>query len=93
MTDKDYYLLPFDFTEISGKEVLVNELGDMIISPKGTVQKIVDRALPKDDLYKSLVANFFISEQIVPPLAEIYAERLREKKGFWNRGQDFISLF
>ena len=82
MTEKEYYLLPFDFTEISGKEVLVNELGDMIISPKGTVQKIVDRSLPKDDLYKSLVANFFISEQIVPPLAEIYAERLREKKRF-----------
>lgn len=82
MTDKEYYLLPFDFTEISGKEVLVNELGDMIISPKGTVQKIVNRSLPKDDLYKSLVANFFISEQIIPPLAEIYAERLREKKRF-----------
>lgn len=82
MTDKSYYLLPFDFTEISGKEVLVNELGDMIVSPKGTVQKIVDRSLPKDDLYKSLVANFFISEQIIPPLTEIYAERLREKKRF-----------
>lgn len=82
MTEKPYYLLPFDFTEISGKEVLVNELGDMIISPKGTVRKIVDRTLPKDDLYKSLVSNFFISEQIIPPLMEVYAERLREKKRF-----------
>lgn len=82
MTERSYYLLPFDFTEISGKEVLVNELGDMIISPKGSVQKIVDGSLPKDDLYKSLVSNFFISEQIIPPLAEIYAERLREKKQF-----------
>ena len=82
MINNEYYLLPFDFTEISGMEVLVNELGDMIISPKGTVQRIVDRTLPKDDLYKSLVANFFISEQIIPPLAEIYAERLREKKRF-----------
>lgn len=82
MTDRQYYLLPFDFTEISGKEVLVNELGDMIISPKGTVQKIVDRTLPKNDLYKSLIANFFISEQLIPPLAEVYAERLREKKRF-----------
>jgi His-Xaa-Ser system radical SAM maturase HxsB len=77
-----YHLLPFDFTTISGKEVLVNELGDMIIAPCGTVQKIVDRTLEQDDLYKSLVANFFISEQLIPPLAEVYAERLREKKGF-----------
>lgn len=82
MTEQPYYLLPFDFTEISGKEVLINELGDMIVSPKGTVQKIVERSLPKDDLYKSLVSNFFISEQIIPPLIEVYAERLREKKRF-----------
>lgn len=82
MTEKPYFLLPFDFTEIADKEVIVNELGGMIISPKGTVQKIVDRTLPKDDLYKSLVANFFISEQMIPPLAEVYAERLREKKRF-----------
>lgn len=82
MTKQPYYLLPFDFTEISNKEVLVNELGDMIISPIGTVQKIIDRTLPKDDLYKSLVSNFFITEQVVPPLLDIYAERLREKKRF-----------
>lgn len=82
MPEQQYYLLPFDFTEISGKEVLVNELGDIIISPKGTVQKIIDRSIPKDDLYKSLVSNFFISEQIIPPLIDVYAERLREKKRF-----------
>lgn len=82
MTENSYYLLPFDFTEISNKEVLVNELGDMIISPIGTVQKIINRTLPKDDLYKSLVSNFFITEQVIPPLLDIYAERLREKKRF-----------
>lgn len=82
MTEPRYYLLPFDFTVISGQEVLVNELGDMIICPLGTVTEIVDRSLAKDDLYKTLVANFFISEQMIPPLAEVYAERLREKKRF-----------
>ena len=71
MTERPYYLLPFDFIELSGKEVLVNELGDMIISPEGTVQKIVDGTLPKDEIYKSLVSNFFLSEQIIPPLAEV----------------------
>lgn len=77
-----YVLLPFDFTVIAGREVLVNELGDMITAPIGTVQRIVDRTLPFDDLYKSLVAGFFISEQQIPPLIDVYAERLREKKRF-----------
>lgn len=77
-----YYLYPFDFIEIADKEVLVNELGDMVISPKGTVRKIVERSLEKNNLYKSLVSNFFIREELVPPLIDIYAERLREKKRF-----------
>lgn len=77
-----YYLYPFDFIEIADKDVLVNELGDMIISPKGTVHKIVEHRLEKDNLYKSLVSNFFIREKLVPPLIDVYAERLREKKRF-----------
>jgi His-Xaa-Ser system radical SAM maturase HxsB len=81
-----YHLLPFDFTRISGKEVLINELGDMIVAPLGTVLKLVERTIENDDLYKSLVANFFISEQQVPPLLEVYAERLREKKRFLDYG-------
>ena len=54
----------------------------MIIAPNGTVAKIIDKSIEKDDLYKSLVSNFFISEEIVPPLIDVYAERLREKKRF-----------
>lgn len=54
----------------------------MIISPIGTVEQIVKRTLPKGDLYKSLVANFFIYEGEYPELLDIYAEKLREKKRF-----------
>ena len=77
-----YNLLPFNFSRIAGKEVLVNEAGDMLISPEGTVERIVSRSLPKDDLYKSLVSNFFIYESEYPVLLDIYAEKLREKKRF-----------
>ena len=77
-----YNLLPFNFSRISGKEVLVNEAGDMLISPEGTVEQIVSGTLPKDDLYKSLVSNFFIYEGEFPPLLDIYAEKIREKKRF-----------
>ena len=54
----------------------------MLISPEGTVEQIVSRTLPKNELYKSLVSNFFIYEGKFPPLLEIYSEKLREKKRF-----------
>lgn len=81
---KKYALLPFNFTQIDGKDVLINELGDMIIAEEGTAQKIVNRTLNDEELYKTLVAKFFISEQLLPPLIDIYAARLRMKKGFMD---------
>lgn len=79
---KKYALLPFNFTRISGKEVLINELGDLMITPIGTAQNILDHSLDDEELYKSLVANFFISEELLPSLLDIYASRLRLKKSF-----------
>lgn len=79
---KKYVLLPFNFIRLSGSEVLINELGDFIITPIGTTQSIIDRTVRNEDLYKSLIANFFISEEVIPPLLDIYASRLRTKKGF-----------
>ena len=91
---KKYALLPFNFTRLSGKEVLVNELGDMIVAPIGTAQRIVDHTLDDEELYKSLVANFFISEELLPSLLDIYASRLRLKKNFLdNRTALHIFLF
>lgn len=85
----EYYLLPFDFTRIAEREVMVNEFGDMMIFPLGTVDKVVNRTLQKDEVYKSLVANFFISETPIPATLDIAASRLREKKGFLD---DFTAL-
>lgn len=77
-----YHLLPFTFTRISGKEVLVNELGDILISPNGTVAKLVNREPIDEELFKSLFANFFISDSLIPALSDVYTQRLREKKRF-----------
>lgn len=79
---KKYMLLPFNFTRISGKEILVNEIGDLIIAEEGTVQNIIAHKIEDADLYKSLVSNFFITESVFPELMDIYASRLRMKKGF-----------
>lgn len=82
-----YRLLPFTFSKIFRYEVLVNEIGDMLAVPEGTVKTIVEHKIDtKSDIYKSLVANFFLSEQNIPKLLDIYAERLAEKKRFMDDG-------
>ena len=79
---RNYVLLPFNFITISNQEVLINELGDFIIAPIGTAQSVVNHSISDEELYKSLVANFFITEEVLPLLLDIYASRLRTKKGF-----------
>lgn len=59
----------------------------MLAAPQGTVEAIVDHTIDtKGDLYKSLVANFFLTERTIPALIDIYAERLAEKKRFMDDG-------
>lgn len=84
-----YYLLPFKFTRIGDHEVFVNEVGDMLHAPIGTAEQIVNRTIKDPELYKSLVANFFISETRIPALLDVYAERLAEKKRFLD---DYTAL-
>jgi His-Xaa-Ser system radical SAM maturase HxsB len=84
----EYYLLPFRFHRLTPeKEIIVNEVGDYLIIPNGTFEKIVTRKISKVDdveLYGDLISNFFISEQVIPPLIDILATRYRTKKHFLN---------
>jgi len=88
-----YYLLPFRFHRINvKKEVMVNEVGDFLIVPSGTVEKIVTRKLDlekESELFADLLANFFISEDKIPALIDIAATRFRTKKSFLD---NFTSL-
>lgn len=91
--NKNYFLLPFKFHRLNeSKEVLVNEVGDYLICPTGTINKIVNKEIDKHtdtDLYGDLIANFFISEERIPPLIDILATRYRTKKSFLD---NFTSL-
>lgn len=77
-----YKLLPFCFTRISEREILVNELGDFVISPIGTVCQLCNHLPIEEELYKTLASNYFITEKLIPSTIDIYANRLRTKKGF-----------
>lgn len=85
-----YFLLPFRFNEFQGKELLTNDIGDYMIVPPGTAQRIVEREiLPDEELYKDLIAKFFISETPIPELIDVIATRLATRKAFLNH---FTSL-
>lgn len=85
-----YHLLPFRFEKIDNQELLVNELGDFMFVPEGTVDRIIKRDLKSsEELYKDLTANFFISAFPVPELIDNMAVRLRTKKAFLD---SFTSL-
>jgi His-Xaa-Ser system radical SAM maturase HxsB len=79
-----YYLLPFRFHPLNEfREVLVNEVGDFLICPRGTASRVANRELSaEEDLYADLVANFFISPEPIPDLIDVLATRYRTKKSF-----------
>jgi His-Xaa-Ser system radical SAM maturase HxsB len=80
-----YNLLPFRFERLNGKELLVNEVGDLLIVPTGTAKRIADKEIHKDEeLYKDLTAGYFLSEIPIPELIDLLAVRLRTKKAFLN---------
>lgn len=82
----NYSLLPFRFHVLTPeKEVLVSEVGDYVIAPRGTVQRLVARELTyadDPDLYADLLAGFFIADTPSLPLLDVLATRYRTKKAF-----------
>jgi len=80
-----YFLLPFRFHRLLDRELIVNEVGDFLVLPNGSVQRIVERQIEiESELFKDLVVNSFISVDTIPPLIDNYATRLRTKKAFLN---------
>ncbi|WPQ63293.1 His-Xaa-Ser system radical SAM maturase HxsB [Chitinophaga sancti] len=82
--DVKYHLLPFRFHRVpDGREIIVNEIGDFLVVPKGTIERIVTRTItPEEELYEDLVASFFISPEPIPSLLEVISTRYSTKKSF-----------
>lgn len=85
----NYFLLPFRFQKInSKKEILVNEVGDFLLVPVGTAEKIILKQITKienENLYFDLISSFFISEEAIPPLLNVLEARYRTKKSFLDQ--------
>ena len=44
-----YYILPFKFAPINGKELITNDFGDYLFVPRGTVSRIVNKEVKEDE--------------------------------------------
>lgn len=65
---------------MAGQELLVNEAGEFLLAPEGTVQSLVAGTLPTgNDLYKTLKAKHIVSDDTSSPLLDVLAAKIRTK--------------
>lgn len=75
-----FHLLPFRFTRLNGKELLVNEAGEFLSVPAGTVKNLADHQLgTNSELYQDLKAKHFVYDEGSSPLLDVLATKIRTK--------------
>jgi His-Xaa-Ser system radical SAM maturase HxsB len=79
-TPSEISLLPFRFTRINGKELLVNEAGEFLFAPSGTIETLASGTIdPRSELYKDLKAKHFVFDETTSPLLDVLAAKIRTK--------------
>lgn len=86
ISSQPYYLLPFRFkVSEEGFELLINEFGDYLTVPSGTLVDLITKKISKgSSIYCDLLANYFISEDLLPKNLDVLATRYRTMKSFIN---------
>jgi His-Xaa-Ser system radical SAM maturase HxsB len=65
---------------LNGKELLVNEAGEFLFVPAGTVQRLTNEQLDTNtELYRDLKAKHFVYDESSSPLLDILATKVRTK--------------
>lgn len=80
-------LLPFRFMRLDDKELLVNEGGEFLFAPPGTVRSLVEGSISSESaLYLDLKAKHFIFDDTSSPLLDLLATKIRTKFDHVNGG-------
>lgn len=81
--NNSYRLLPFKFTRIGNKELIVNEVGDYLFMPNGTVQRVISGYVNRNtEEYRDFLSKFIICDSYNDILQDVIATRIRTKKSF-----------
>lgn len=84
---KSFSLLPFRFMRLNEKELLVNEAGEFLFAPVGTVKDLAEGSLSfGTKLYLDLKAKHFLYDETSSPLLDILATKIRTKFDHINGG-------
>jgi His-Xaa-Ser system radical SAM maturase HxsB len=79
-TPSSISLLPFRFARISDQELLVNEAGEFLFAPTGTVSSLASGTLDTSSfLYKDLKAKHFLYDDTSSALLDVLAAKVRTK--------------
>lgn len=80
----EYKLLPFKFLKLnSDREILVNEVGEFILAPIGTAQRVIRRQLDRSsELFSTLKAKQFLTDSSSSALLDLLATKYRTKHHF-----------
>jgi His-Xaa-Ser system radical SAM maturase HxsB len=71
-------LLPFRFSRLHGQELLVNEAGEFLFAPEGTVRALVEGRIDvQSTLYKDLKAKQLVYDDTTSPLLDVLAAKIR----------------
>jgi His-Xaa-Ser system radical SAM maturase HxsB len=79
-----YHLLPFRFLRLnSGKELLVNEVGEFIIAEAGTAHSLIRKKLIRgSEAYSTFKAKQFLADDSSSALLDLLATKYRTKYSF-----------
>ena len=80
----EYKLLPFRFLKLNAdREILVNEVGEFILAPVGTAQRVIRRQLDRtSELFSTLKAKQFLTDGSSSALLDLLATKYRTKHHF-----------
>lgn len=82
----DYELYPFRFRRHGDKELLVNDAGEFLFVPAGSVSRIAGRQVQSDEaMYNDLVSGQFIYDRSSVSMMDLLVAKLRTKKSFVGR--------
>lgn len=72
---------------LGAKELLVNEAGEFLLAPTGTVQSLVENSISTESsLYLDLKAKHFLFDDASSPLLDVLAAKIRTKFDHINGG-------